>query len=215
MSFINFNKFLKRNKKNYWHINYLLSFYTVATYKNLYVFIMLYILKTLIFKQTEFLTKLNVLIQRYYQKLENKIQSATEIYHLDIIEINYQSKTTFLRRKFSETQQKLQNENSKIIKDKLETLSRDLGKYIYETVQKIENKRQNLLYKGLSKERIQHFHHFIADESYAGDQCTICIQDVEVGRKMMRLDCKHEFCKECIEGWFAEHKTCPNCRNLF
>ena len=112
-------------------------------------------------------------------------------------------------------QQKLQNKNSKILKDKLETLSRELGQYIYTTIQKIESKRQDLLRKGITKERIKKFHNFVADESDVGKQCTICIQDVEVGRKMMHLDCKHEFCVECIEGWFADHKTCPNCRNAF
>ena len=101
------------------------------------------------------------------------------------------------------------------MKDKLETLSRDLGQYVYSTIQKIENKRKDLLCRGLTKERIKQFHHFVADESDVGSLCTICIQDVEVGRKMMRLDCNHEFCKKCIEGWFADHKTCPNCRNAF
>ena len=39
--------------------------------------------------------------------------------------------------------------------------------------------------------------------------------DVEIGNKMMRLDCKHIFCQSCIEGWFADHNTCPNCRHAF
>ena len=177
--------------------------------------IMLFMTKKLIFKQVECLTKMYVLVHRYYQKIENEIQNATEVHQLEIIEINDHSKTNFLRRKFSVIQQKLQNENSKILKDKLDTLSRELGQFIYTTIQKIENKRKDLLCKGLTKERIKQFHHYTADESVLGGQCTICIQVVEVGKKMIRLDCKHEFCKKCIEGWFADHKTCPNCRQSF
>ena len=55
---------------------------------------------------------------------------------------------------------------------------------------------------GLSPERIQIFAHFTADESHVGDQCSICMEDFEIGRNMMRLDCdgKHAFCQVCIEG---------------
>ena len=161
------------------------------------------------------MTNLNDLIQGYYQRIENEIQNATELDQLDTIEISYHLYTNFYRQKLSEVKQKFQNLNSEIIKDKLDTLDRELGRYIYTTIQKIDNKRKDLLHKGLTPERIQKFHHYVADESTVGGQCTVCIQDVEVGRKMMRLDCKHEFCKECIEGWFAEHKTCPNCRKSF
>ena len=172
-------------------------------------------LKKQIFKQIEWLTKLNVLIQTYYQRKENEIQNSTELHQLDTIEINYHINTNFYRRKFLEIKQKNLNVRHKIYEDKLNALDRELGQYIYTTIQKIENKRRDLLYKGLTPERIQKFHHYSADESDAGGQCSICIQEFEVGRKMMRLDCKHVFCKKCIEGWFADHKTCPNCRHLF
>ena len=71
--------------------------------------------------------------------------------------------------------------------------------------------------RGLSPERIQKFAHFIAEESHVGDQCSICIESFEIGRNMMRLDCdgKHAFCQVCIEGWFADHNTCPLCRHMF
>ena len=71
--------------------------------------------------------------------------------------------------------------------------------------------------RGLSPERIQNFAHFTADESHVGDQCSICMENFEIGRNMMRLDCdgKHAFCQVCIEGWFADHNTCPICRHTF
>ena len=80
-------------------------------------------------------------------------------------------------------------------------------------LQVVEKKRQ--LLKGLSPETIKQFYHFAAGESLVGDQCSICMENIEVGRKMIRLDCKHVFCQVCIEGWFADHNTCPNCRHVF
>ena len=72
-------------------------------------------------------------------------------------------------------------------------------------------------FRGLEPETIQQFERFQADETHAGDQCVICMEDVEVGRNMMRLDCdgQHTFCQVCIEGWFGEQNTCPLCRHKF
>ena len=69
---------------------------------------------------------------------------------------------------------------------------------------------------GLTSERIQKFHQFLADESLAGDQCGMCLDDIEVGRKMMRLDCngQHVFCHYCCETWFADNNICPYCRQV-
>ena len=71
--------------------------------------------------------------------------------------------------------------------------------------------------RGLSPERIQKFTQFTADQSHVGDECAICMGDIEIGRNMMRLNCdgQHTFCQVCIEGWFADHKTCPLCRHKF
>ena len=71
--------------------------------------------------------------------------------------------------------------------------------------------------RGLTTQRIQQFKLFTADESFVGDKCVICMEGVEIGRNMMRLDCdgKHAFCQVCIEGWFADHNTCPICRHDF
>ena len=71
--------------------------------------------------------------------------------------------------------------------------------------------------RGLLPQRIQKFEQFTADESFVSDQCVICMEDFEIGRNMMRVDCdgQHTFCKVCIEKWFTEHKTCPVCRHEF
>ena len=48
---------------------------------------------------------------------------------------------------------------------------------------------------GLTLERIQKFYHFQADISLVDEQCSICMEDFEVGRNMIRLDCdgRHVF----------------------
>ena len=65
--------------------------------------------------------------------------------------------------------------------------------------------------QGFSSQRIQQFKIFQTDESFTGDQCPICIENVKTGRNVMRLDCDghHTFCQVCIENCFADHNTCP------
>ena len=71
--------------------------------------------------------------------------------------------------------------------------------------------------RGLTFQRIQQFEKFQADQSFVDDQCAICMEEIEIGRNMMRLDCdgQHTFCQVCIEGWFTDHNTCPICRYIF
>ena len=61
------------------------------------------------------------------------------------------------------------------------------------------------------------FHSLQADESLAGNKCGICLDIVEVGRRMVRLGCsgQHVFCQDCVLKWFADHNTCPICRHQF
>ena len=78
-------------------------------------------------------------------------------------------------------------------------------------------KKNELLNKGLSTERIQQFLQFEADESHEGDQCQVCLEEFEAGKLMKQLDCggRHYFCSVCIDQWFANHKTCPIYRHVF
>ena len=80
-----------------------------------------------------------------------------------------------------------------------------------------DSDRVNEEQQGLTLQRIQQFEQFTADESHVGDQCVICIEDVEIGRNMMRLNCDghHTFCQVCTETWFTNRKTCPTCRHEF
>ena len=70
---------------------------------------------------------------------------------------------------------------------------------------------------GLTRERIEKFEHFTADETLVGEECAVCLGDLKVGMQMVRLGChiNHYFCKTCVSGWFKDNKTCPTCRHTF
>jgi len=42
--------------------------------------------------------------------------------------------------------------------------------------------------------------------------CSICMEDVAVGEKVIVLPCSHWFHGDCIRAWLGEHDTCPHCR---
>ncbi|KAG6038742.1 hypothetical protein E4U41_003769 [Claviceps citrina] len=43
-------------------------------------------------------------------------------------------------------------------------------------------------------------------------ECSICIDDMEVGQTAVFLRCKHWFHEDCVVLWLKEHNTCPVCR---
>lgn len=43
--------------------------------------------------------------------------------------------------------------------------------------------------------------------------CTICMEEIKKNSVCKKIPkCGHEFHKKCIDTWFVESKTCPNCR---
>ena len=86
-----------------------------------------------------------------------------------------------------------------------------------ETSELIRALKRRFRLQGLTPEIIQRFQLFTCDETQVDSHCPVCMEDVEVGRRMTRLTCdgRHTFCQECIEGWFADHNTCPVCRHTF
>ena len=101
-------------------------------------------------------------------------------------------------------------------KNKVKEIRRDVNRKTLEMNDLVAAKKKKL-HKGLFPKRIKQFHQFKADESHVGDQCQVCLEEVEVGRLMKQLDCggRHYFCSGCIDQWFADHKTCPICRHIF
>ncbi|TKA77815.1 hypothetical protein B0A55_04591 [Friedmanniomyces simplex] len=43
-------------------------------------------------------------------------------------------------------------------------------------------------------------------------ECTICMDEVDVGSTVTVLPCSHWFHADCIKAWLSEHDTCPHCR---
>ena len=70
---------------------------------------------------------------------------------------------------------------------------------------------------GLTPARIGGFEHFNANEAMVGEQCNVCLEDLEAGTQMVRLDChiSHYFCRNCIYVWFENNNKCPLCNRVF
>ncbi|KIW72692.1 hypothetical protein PV04_00869 [Phialophora macrospora] len=43
-------------------------------------------------------------------------------------------------------------------------------------------------------------------------ECSICMDNVELGQEVTVLPCNHWFHGECVTSWLKEHDTCPHCR---
>jgi E3 ubiquitin-protein ligase RNF115/126 len=43
-------------------------------------------------------------------------------------------------------------------------------------------------------------------------ECSICMDNVEIGQEVTVLPCSHWFHGECVTAWLKEHDTCPHCR---
>ena len=145
----------------------------------------------------------------------------------NIMEVEISDRNKYLNAIRTEELRTEENQNAidelKTKKRQLENESREiinLQKELQDKFNHLQHQfaiKKRRLFKSLLPARIQQFERFQADESHVGDQCAICMEDVEIGRNMMRLDCdgQHTFCQVCIEGWFAEHNTCPICRHIF
>ncbi|KAK8217304.1 hypothetical protein M8818_001557 [Zalaria obscura] len=50
------------------------------------------------------------------------------------------------------------------------------------------------------------------DDTTHKAECSICMDEVNLGDKVTLLPCHHWFHGECIKAWLGEHDTCPHCR---
>mmetsp|Transcript_28254 Transcript_28254/g.65354 ORF Transcript_28254/g.65354 Transcript_28254/m.65354 type:complete len:381 (-) Transcript_28254:111-1253(-) len=53
----------------------------------------------------------------------------------------------------------------------------------------------------------------VAKEEFHGEQCAVCLGDLEDDEDVTALPCRHHFHRACISKWFAEcHHCCPLCK---
>lgn len=50
------------------------------------------------------------------------------------------------------------------------------------------------------------------DESHSPEKCSICLDNFQVGEKIIVLECGHFNHSSCLRRWFSEHNTCTQCR---
>ncbi|KAL8726472.1 MAG: hypothetical protein Q9166_006703 [cf. Caloplaca sp. 2 TL-2023] len=43
-------------------------------------------------------------------------------------------------------------------------------------------------------------------------ECSVCMDNVEIGDEVTVLPCQHWFHGDCVGAWLNEHDTCPHCR---
>ena len=58
----------------------------------------------------------------------------------------------------------------------------------------------------------QQLHDGDADNSYANEECAICLESMEHG-PCKSLVCRHTFHEECISFWLKSSIRCPLCRS--
>ena len=51
------------------------------------------------------------------------------------------------------------------------------------------------------------------ENDYDDNCCPICLGEYTDGDEIRCLPCNHEFHKECVDNWLANHASCPACRH--
>lgn len=51
-----------------------------------------------------------------------------------------------------------------------------------------------------------------ADLAVENIECTICMEEYEVGQKLTVLSCMHFYHEDCIKTWYNDNNECPQCR---
>ena len=49
-------------------------------------------------------------------------------------------------------------------------------------------------------------------EDIKENECSICLEEYNRDKDIIKLKCNHEYHKECIKAWFDFNKNCPQCR---
>ena len=162
-------------------------------------------------------------IVKNLNRSRGEINKTLNVYEKDVKRFNLREQNNKVITQYN---QKMA-ENAKRIKQNLKEVD-NLEKIRVELFEKyrkislharkiLQNLQQRRIQQGYSSRKFKKFPLFTADQSHVDDQCSICMDNFEIGRNMVRLNCdgKHTFCKDCIIRWLANHNTCPICRHNF
>ncbi|KAL0900210.1 hypothetical protein Bca101_084171 [Brassica carinata] len=65
-----------------------------------------------------------------------------------------------------------------------------------------------------TKEAVESLETVRVVEGSVVQQCTVCLDDFEIGVEAKEMPCKHMFHSECLLPWLELHSSCPVCRYL-
>tara|TARA_B110000977_G_C11090636_1_gene496733 strand:+ start:1829 stop:2440 length:612 start_codon:yes stop_codon:yes gene_type:complete len=68
--------------------------------------------------------------------------------------------------------------------------------------------------EGISDDMLQQLRNSAVNNESGQCQCSICLDNINIGESFVTLQCSHKFHLHCIERWCQSHNTCPMCRNV-
>ena len=164
---------------------------------------------------------LNNLYQLMYDQLSDEKNNLNK--RLNICFLNIQQKSLGAKKIsgfVNEFEIKMFRENFEVHNNELKNVNNLISEFhmYLKVIKDLIKTKKASLNMCLSTERFNEFERFTADLMNVGVlQCSICLAFVDVGTKMVRLNCdgRHSFCVECVEKWLDDNITCPNCRHRF
>ncbi|EEF27812.1 zinc finger protein, putative [Ricinus communis] len=66
--------------------------------------------------------------------------------------------------------------------------------------------------KPATKSSIEALERFVFDDVESSKDCTICMDEIEVGMQAIRMPCSHYYHQDCIINWLQNSHFCPLCR---
>ena len=108
-----------------------------------------------------------------------------------------------------ESTQEDSDSSDEVDQDSTEATSESEDVYVDEesTVEYSESDSGSDDKRGLTSDRIKRFSTFNADQKSVDGGCAICIDGVEINKLMIRLECDHFYCSECISKWFEKNTS--------
>jgi len=93
----------------------------------------------------------------------------------------------------------------------MELCNRELTPEDYEMLLRLDETVQK---KTLEDDAINRLEEKLIEQK-TEELCSVCMCEFEIGDKVKKLPCTHEFHADCIRPWFANHsQSCPMCKSI-